>query len=347
MAEVEISYKGSAIAQMNASGTKTLLTEGKYLEDDVTVEYTRPSAPSGTKNISITANGTTTEDVTNYASAQITANVPNTYAAADEGKVVSNGALVAQGSDTVTANDTYDTTLISSLTVNVSGGGGYTLDQIIKGTEPSGEIYYKADANLRAYAITSFNSMTKLTLDLSDGYGLSSSRHSIAQNAYMTALKIIFDKLSTPRVSQEYTITDNARLATVVWLGKVNFSQNAFRPNPALTTCDFEYASNIAQNVFYGCPLKYLILRRTDGITSLTSTNAFTNASQFRSAGTGGTLYVPNSLIASYQGSTNWASLLALNANNAIKSIESTHTDPTAPFDMTLYYADGTPIPTT
>lgn len=123
MAEVEISYKGSAIAQMNASGTKTLLTEGKYLEDDVTVTYARPSAPSGTKNISITANGTTTEDVTNYASAQITANVPNTYAAADEGKVVSNGALVAQGSDTVTENDTYDTTLISSLTVNVSGGG--------------------------------------------------------------------------------------------------------------------------------------------------------------------------------------------------------------------------------
>lgn len=123
MAEVEISYKGSNIATMNASGTKTLLTEAKYLEDDVTITYTRPSAPSGTKNISITANGVTTEDVTNYASAQITANVPNTYSAGDEGKVVSNGALVAQGSDTVTQNDTYDTTLISSLTVNVSGGG--------------------------------------------------------------------------------------------------------------------------------------------------------------------------------------------------------------------------------
>ena len=124
MAEVEISYKGSNIATMNASGTKTLLTEGKYLEDDVTVTYTRPAAPSGTKNISITANGTTTEDVTNYANAEITANVPNTYSAGDEGKVVSNGALVAQGSDTVTTNDTYDTTLISSLIVNVSGGGG-------------------------------------------------------------------------------------------------------------------------------------------------------------------------------------------------------------------------------
>lgn len=32
--------------------------------------------PTGTKTISITQNGTTTEDVTNYASAQITVNVP-------------------------------------------------------------------------------------------------------------------------------------------------------------------------------------------------------------------------------------------------------------------------------
>jgi len=124
MAEVEISYKGSNIATMNASGTKTLLTEAKYLEDDVTITYARPSAPSGTKNISITANGVTTEDVTNYASAQITANVPNTYAAADEGKVVDDGTLVAQTSRNIDTNGTYDTTTNSEVTVNVSGGGG-------------------------------------------------------------------------------------------------------------------------------------------------------------------------------------------------------------------------------
>ena len=75
--------------------------------------------PSGTK--SITANGTGI-DVSQYADADVA--VPNSYSSSDEGKVVSNGALVSQGSDTVTANDTYDTTLISSLTVNVSGGGG-------------------------------------------------------------------------------------------------------------------------------------------------------------------------------------------------------------------------------
>lgn len=89
-----------------------------------------PNPSTGTKQISITQNGTTTEDVTNYANAQITANVPNSYSAGDEGKVVSNGALVAQTSDTVTQNDTYDTTLINSLTVAVSGGGSSGLTTI-------------------------------------------------------------------------------------------------------------------------------------------------------------------------------------------------------------------------
>lgn len=113
----------SVSASELVSGTKSISANGT---EDVT-NYASVSVavpqPSGTKNITISANGTTTEDVTSYASASITANVPNTYSASDEGKVVDNGALVSQTSDTVTANDTYDTTLINSLTVNVSGGG--------------------------------------------------------------------------------------------------------------------------------------------------------------------------------------------------------------------------------
>lgn len=90
---------------------------------DITSQVFTPG--TGTKNI--IANGTysaPTDDLSGYS--QVSVNVPNSYASSDEGKVVSNGALVSQTSATYTSNNTYDTTLINSVTVNVSGGGGIT-----------------------------------------------------------------------------------------------------------------------------------------------------------------------------------------------------------------------------
>lgn len=74
--------------------------------------------------LSVTENGTYDPSSGKDGFSQAVVNVPNSYAAGDEGKVVSNGALVAQTSDTVTENGTYDTTLKNQITVNVSGGGG-------------------------------------------------------------------------------------------------------------------------------------------------------------------------------------------------------------------------------
>lgn len=47
MAEVTINYKDAAIATMDASGTKTLQTQGKYCEDDIEVVYVKPSGGGG------------------------------------------------------------------------------------------------------------------------------------------------------------------------------------------------------------------------------------------------------------------------------------------------------------
>ena len=104
-------------------------TTGAVTVDPIPSQYI---VPTGTK--AITAN-TSSVDVKTYEFASV--NVPNSYAAGDEGKVVSNGALVAQTSDTVTTNNTYDTTLINSLTVNVSGGGGstYEVDEVQEYTQ--------------------------------------------------------------------------------------------------------------------------------------------------------------------------------------------------------------------
>ena len=82
--------------------------------------YSQGGGDEPTGTIQIAINGT--HDVTQYASAQV--NVPNSYSASDEGKVVSNGALVAQTSQSITANNTYDTTLINEVVVNVASSGG-------------------------------------------------------------------------------------------------------------------------------------------------------------------------------------------------------------------------------
>lgn len=82
------------------------------------------------RTLNVSQNGTTNAP-SGTAYNKVVANVPNTYAAADEGKVVSNGSLVAQTAhDEVTQNGTYDTTDNNSVTVNVPTGSDITLDAL-------------------------------------------------------------------------------------------------------------------------------------------------------------------------------------------------------------------------
>lgn len=82
--------------------------------------------------LTVTQNGTTTAP-SGKAYSPVAVNVPNSYSASDEGKVVNNGALVAQTAHApVTANGTIDTTLYNSVPVNVQGNPNYV--ETISGT---------------------------------------------------------------------------------------------------------------------------------------------------------------------------------------------------------------------
>ena len=104
---------GTKKISITANGTTTHNVKASA-NAEITANVPNPS--TGTKEI--TSNGT--HDVTDFASAQV--NVPNSYGSSDEGKVVSGGALVAQSSQNITANGTYDTTLKNSVNVAVPQG---------------------------------------------------------------------------------------------------------------------------------------------------------------------------------------------------------------------------------
>ena len=111
------------VEALSATENKTYTAPSGKAYSPVTVNV--PEKTLGTK--SIIANGNypaSGDNLDGYSSVSI--NVPNSYAAGDEGKVVSGGALVAQTAraSQITENGEYDTTNNNSVTVNVSGGGG-------------------------------------------------------------------------------------------------------------------------------------------------------------------------------------------------------------------------------
>lgn len=77
------------------------------------------------ETLTVTENGNYLPGANKDGFDEVAVNVPNSYTNSDEGKVVKNGALVAQTARAaaITANGTYDTTENDEVTINVSGGG--------------------------------------------------------------------------------------------------------------------------------------------------------------------------------------------------------------------------------
>ena len=69
MADVTLTYKGSTIAEMDATGSKTLKTSGKYCEGDIGVNYVKPSGSGGSTDNEDAIVGRT---ITSYSNSRVT-----------------------------------------------------------------------------------------------------------------------------------------------------------------------------------------------------------------------------------------------------------------------------------
>lgn len=228
-------------------------------------------------NKNISANGTynaSSDNADGYK--KVVVSVPNSYVAGDEGKVVSNGALVSQTSETYTTNNTYDTTLVNSVTVNVSGG--ISVDDIAKGTEPSG-------------AVVLGSSVTSVDKD--------AFHHKI----YITSVTGNYTTAIGDSSFRECTGITQAFFPNLT----SNLMSYAFGGCTSLLVADVGKTGQINNNAFNGCSaLRTLIIRKTS-VPTLQQWNVGTLAGIYSNP-SASTIYAPESIIASLKTASNWSS---------------------------------------
>ena len=223
---------------------------------------------------------------------------------------------------------------------------GYSITDVIEGN--LGE-------NIDLSGITSFTRrylFENSTIKRIDAPDLTAS----ASHAFYGAKNL--EVINAPLLSStnEYGFAGCSKLKTLIHPYDMGFGQHAFdgcaslqifvTNNTGAFTETFKGCSSLEvidygkrfnatrQNAFNGCVKLKTFIIRAEKLVALQHINMFNN-SPFASNGTGGTLYVPQDLISSYQSATNWSVILGY-ANNQILPIEGSIYE--------SQYADGTPI---
>lgn len=213
-------------------------------------------------------------------------------------------ALTTYANSVTGASDTTLSDAVDTLAAGYGGGGGIDIADLIRRTQPSGAVV----ATLSAGAAE---------------YGLS----------YMTGITSVH--LTTPGLAG-YLLQGSTNCKIFVGEGACTGNYNVFYNATGIETVDFSAdmgAVTFSNNYFRYAKITKLILRKNSVVT-LGATGAFNNT-PFASSGAGGTLYVPSSLISSYQSASNWSTVLGY-TNNSIVAIEGS--------EFESAYADGTPI---
>jgi hypothetical protein len=117
-----------------------------------------------------------------------------------------------------------------------------------------------------------------------------------------------------------YMFVSCAALTTVDIGSLDRIGQYMFQNCTSLMELELKAATYIEANAFNGSSKLANLVIRSSAVPTLANINAFTNT-PFASGKAGGTLYVPSSLISSYQSATNWSTILGY-ATNSIAAIE-------------------------
>jgi len=282
--------------------------------------------PTGTKAISITQNGTTTEDVTNYASAEITVNVSGGGSDENFEKLLNNTLVTVDNSNLTSLRQGAFANSTNLATVNLSNVTSAT-HEIFKGCTNLREVHMtKWAGNIGNDCL--FNNKK---LEVFDAPNITQA----GNNAFAYCEKLTLQILPKFTTMNGTILFRNCPFTVMVLPMLTTAKTNMLLTCNNCVTVDIgENLDSIPAQMLNGnAVLENIVLRRTSSITALSNANGLWGNSNEPSVHK--KIYVPSALISTYQTATNWVT--HYNAGYiTFHAIEGS-----------IYanaYADGTPI---
>lgn len=361
MSDITINYKGNAIATMDASGTKTLLTDGKYCEDDIEVVYVKPGG--GTPNLQAKTNINATtfsqtitadEGYDGLSSVQINAlygQAAQTIHPSTSDQTIASGKYLT-GAQTikgvlltnldagnikkdvvVKVGDSTDDDCVTSVTGTYEGGGSVDWDGFAEGTWPTGDVVLgNTVTSLAGYRFANMTGVTSVI-------GPEVLTIGVGCFQYCANLAVVhFQKATTISGNYVFQKVNNSTVPCVIVLPAITTVNDDWCRGAYISAIDL--GPNLAQlktRSFYAGTGVGIVILRSTSIVPLANANAVDKLDSNT------TIYIPKTLYdhlgdgssSDYKAATNWTTKAAVVQWAQIEgSIYETK------------YADGTTIPT-
>lgn len=186
--------------------------------------------------------------------------VPNTYVESDEGKVVSDGALISQTPHgLITENGAYDTTNNNSVSINVTVGKDYT--GIFERTEKNVELPFSTLGEYVFYNYKSMETFTDINLVTIGDYAFASCGNlttvncpnveNIGVGAFSgcSKLKTIGKDLGAIDTFNSSVFQNCQAFSDVSTITAGNIGENALRSFSALSNTSFSYKPSVGAKI--------------------------------------------------------------------------------------------------
>ena len=231
--DITISYADSQIATMNSSGTKTLLTAGKYCQDNIVVDYIKPIPNLQSKSASpTTSSQTITADSGYDGLSQVTVDAisptksAQTYTPTTTDQMIASGRWLT-GTQTIKG----DANLVAS---NIASGVSIFG---VTGTHSGGG----SSEDLNKFITRTMTSVTNSEVTYVGAY------------AFASCTSLTTASFPSCQVISSFAFDNCQKLATISFPVCVFIYSSAFGRCYSLTSANFPSCQTIASYAFYSC----------------------------------------------------------------------------------------------